>query len=371
MNVADGYQLWSERYDRQLTDVFEVQDELAGAIAAKLKVTFAKNAEPAKPPTEDIGAYELFLKGRVLLYRRRRWLHQAIDCFQQAAAKDPGFAQAQAALSDALSLAALYGMVRPLDIIERARRAAEQAVSIAPDAAESQHALALWMALFGSDIPGAVAAWDRTFALGGSAQVRCAFALWRNAFLTHEWTAAVTTARAALAADPLSGYARSMVAMLRIFAGDYDGVVDDATRGVEADPESFWCQWNLQRAYHYAGRYDDAVAHARGVLAMSGRHPWSLSELAVTYARLGNQPAARAIFEELKARCAADYVQLQSVTLAAVCAGALDEAVDLLHRGIDERDAFIRWAAEPSWDGWQPLRTHARWPELEHRLKNW
>jgi serine/threonine protein kinase/tetratricopeptide (TPR) repeat protein len=371
ISVNDGFHMWSERYDRELTDVFEVQDEIATAIAAKLKITFTPAPETAKPRTDDIDAYELFLKGRIMFYRRGRWILSAIDCFQQAVAADPDFAQAQAGLSDALSLAGYYGMARPLDIIDRARVAAERAVACAPELAEAHHALALWMTLWGSDAAAAIAEWDRAGALGSSTQVRCSLALWRNACLRASYDEAVAGARAAVAADPLSGYANSLVVLLRSFTNDHAGIVEDAMRGVQLDPESFWSQWLLQRAYHYAGRHADAIIQARVVLGLSGRHPWALTDLGVAFWRLGDTEAAVGVYNELKARNATERIQPQALTLSGACAGKLDEAAEWCSQAIDTRDSLIRWALEPAWDGYQPLREHARWPELEKRLREW
>src|SRR5208283_1996911 len=93
INIADGYHLWSERYDRELTDMFAVQDEIAQAIAAKLQVTFAKPADDraARPTTTDVEAYELCAKGRALTWRRGGAILSAVACFERAIALDPNY----------------------------------------------------------------------------------------------------------------------------------------------------------------------------------------------------------------------------------------------------------------------------------------
>ncbi len=373
VKTSDGYHLWSERYDRELTDVFAVQDEIATAIASKLKLTLGRSGEMVKPPTDNIEAYELFLKGRVLLYRRGRFIFSATKCFEMAVALDDGFAQAQAALADCLSLSGFYGLVPATDIIDRANAAAARAVALAPDLAEARHALALSMTYYGSDRDKAIEEWERTVKLGQhSTQVRCSYALWSCDFLRERWDEGVIAASQAVAADPLNGYAHSMLALAKNFANDQHEMVAAAERGVELDSESFWSHWVLQRAYHHAGRLDEAVVQARRTLGMSGRHPWSLSDLAVTFVRLGNHQAAEAIFGELSSRDSIERIQPSATALAAVCAGRLDEAIALCHRAIDERDAYIRWSAfEDRWDGWQPLHAHPGWQELIERIRAW
>jgi non-specific serine/threonine protein kinase len=101
INVADGYHLWSERYDREMKDIFEIQDEIARAIADRLKVTLGEGGqEPlVKAVTKDLEAYELYLKGRALLYRRGGSVPHAVECFERAARLDPEYALARAGLA--------------------------------------------------------------------------------------------------------------------------------------------------------------------------------------------------------------------------------------------------------------------------------
>ncbi|HSB54554.1 MAG TPA: protein kinase, partial [Gemmatimonadales bacterium] len=134
INVADGYHLWSERYDRELTDVFAIQDEIASAIADKLKLTLAAGAEGrlARPPTANVEAYDLYLKGHALIKQRGPALLRAVEALEQALAIDPALALAHAELAEALLLMSLYGMVRPAEIAERAREGTYRALELAP-----------------------------------------------------------------------------------------------------------------------------------------------------------------------------------------------------------------------------------------------
>ncbi|MBA3342221.1 MAG: protein kinase [Gemmatimonadaceae bacterium] len=372
VKVSDGYDLWSERYDREMTDIFAVQDEIATAIASKFKLSLARSGESAKAPTGNIEAYELFLKGRVLFYRRGRFIRSAIECFERAVALDPRFAQAQAALADALTLCGYYGAVPPKAIIDRARAAAQRAVSLAPEIAESRHALALWTTLYGSNDSVAMAEWEHAMDLGApSTQVRCSYALWRCALLMQDWDTCVSTVESAVAADPLSGYANSLLALVKMFARRFDGMLADAKRGLELDPESFWSHWTLQRAYHYAGMSAEAFAQGQATLAMSGRHPWAMSELAVEYATIGDRGGAEAIYGELVSRAHIEHIPPTSLAVAATCAGRVEEAVAACHRAVDERDSHIRWSIVDRWDGWQALHTQPGWEDIRRRIENW
>ena len=118
--ASDGYQLWSERYDRVAEDVFAVQDEIASAIAGKLRLTLdADNGSRPRAPTEHLAAYELYLKGRALLYQRGRSIAKARECFEQAVALDANYAQAWAGLADAYTTSGYSGFGRATPSCQR------------------------------------------------------------------------------------------------------------------------------------------------------------------------------------------------------------------------------------------------------------
>ncbi|MEO5903567.1 MAG: protein kinase, partial [Gemmatimonadaceae bacterium] len=362
VKAVDGFQLWSERYDRELTDVFAVQDEIATAIAAKLRLSLGPRAL-IKPRTMDVEAYELFLRGRALLYRNGHHILAGIECFKQAIERDNGFALAHATLAEALLIAAYNGLVRPADIIERAFEEAKKAVLLDPEAAEARYALAFWYSFYGNDRHKTIAEWEEAMRLGSQlAQIRCTYAIWGLGLGEKRWDDAVSVVAEGVAADPLNGFAQSMLALLKVFARRNEEVVEDARRGVALDPESFWGQWALQRCYQAAGMHEEAIQQASLVLSMSGRHPWPLSELAVTYASLGKTEAADAIYCELAARNRIEMIQPTPFALAATCAGRYEEAISLGHQAVDQRDGHIRWAAlDDRWEGWAPLQKQPGW----------
>ncbi len=372
VNASDGYHLWSARYDRELTDVFAVQDEIAKAIASRLRLSLGRRGEGVKPPTVSIEAYELFIKGRVLTYKLGHDIFEGIKCFQGAVALDERFGLAHAGLADALTLSAYIGLVRPGDVIDRAHAAAKRAVELAPDSADCHHALALWMTLYGGDRDAAFAEWERAISVGvQSTEVRCSYAIWGLGLLAQRWDDAVKAAEAAVVADPLSGYANSIVALTKIFARQSDGLLESALRGVELEGPLFWGHWSLQRAYHHVGMHDAALRQAAVTLGASGRHPWALSELAVEHATVGDYEAADAIFSEMSARSRHELVSPAPLALAAICARRMDEAIALCHRAIDERDVYIQWSVVDRWDGWGPLYAHSGWPAVKKRILAW
>src|SRR5204862_60696 len=142
VKVSDGDHLWSERYDRDMTDIFAIQDEIAKAIAGRLQVTLdgGEAASLVTPATKNLDAYHLCLRGRYLLAQRGLGLKQALECFGQAIALDPSYALAHAGLAEACTVLAQYGLVPPGTLRAKAHAAACRALELAPTLAEAHAA---------------------------------------------------------------------------------------------------------------------------------------------------------------------------------------------------------------------------------------
>ena len=132
VNAADGYQMWSERYDREMTDVFELQDEIANAIALRLRGALADEDEKSKARsgTKNIEAYEMFLRGRALQHKRGRFMHEAVQCLERAIELDPGFAEPKAWLADSYRLMSTFGSSPYSEVMPLAKRLAREALAI-------------------------------------------------------------------------------------------------------------------------------------------------------------------------------------------------------------------------------------------------
>ena len=142
INTADGYHLWSERYDREVEDVFAIQDEIARTIVERLKVKLTNEQDQAlgRRQTENIEAYELYLRGRHCSYR---WnisgmMQKALEYFEAALVKDPDYALAYHGLADVYSILGLYAFQPPAAVVEKAMTAATRAVDLAPELAETR-----------------------------------------------------------------------------------------------------------------------------------------------------------------------------------------------------------------------------------------
>jgi serine/threonine-protein kinase len=370
VNVADGYQLWSERYDRESTDVFEVQDEIANSIAAKLKVTLAGGSERvvARRGTSSLEAYDLFLKGRALQYQRGRFINEAGRCFEQAIALDPRYADALAWMADNHRLRGTFGMAPFDEVMPKAKAIAQRALAIDPNVAEAHATLADVEAQYDRDYTRANSSWERALTLDPRhIRARCERALWSLCFGGFDGEQAADEVERAVAEDPLNAWAVGMHSVLQGLAGHYNEGIDSARRAVELDAGSFFSHWHMVRSHAWAGQYERAINLGQSLLISSGRHPWALGTVASAHARSGNVAVARAIYDELEARSRMEFISPAMLSVAAVAAGLEDEAMQWVSRAVDGRDAIALWIRV--FPEWEPLRSRPGFDELMARME--
>jgi serine/threonine-protein kinase len=368
VNVQDGYQLWSERYDREMTDVFAVQDEIAGAIAAKLKLSLADGSERgAARGTTSVEAYALFLKGRALQYRRGRGIVEARACFEQAVALDPRYADALAWLADSYRLMGTFNVVPTAQVMPRARAAAERALAIDPGSAEAHATLASVEAQYERAYAQAMRSWERALGIDPrNVRARCERALWAVGFGGLGHAEATAEVERAVADDPLNAWAYGMLSLQHGMAGRHAEGVAAARRSIEMDARSYMAQWSLLRSLAWAGEHAQVLELAPAHLLESGRHLWTLGALAMAYASAGRPDLARAVYDELDARSRMEFVAPAWRAAVAGAAGRLDEGIRLLASAVEERDPFcIFMNAMPVWG---PLRGHPGFPALVGRM---
>ena len=168
-SVADGYHLWSETYERELKDVFAVQDEISKAIVNTLQLKLGSASRRAKPPSENVEAYESYLQGR---YHWGRWrtegAERALQFFEQAIDKDPNYAAAYAGMADTYAWMGFFGTLPPNQVMPKARAAAEKALALDDSLAEAHNSLGYVKALYDFDWPGAEREFKRALQLNPS-----------------------------------------------------------------------------------------------------------------------------------------------------------------------------------------------------------
>ena len=341
INVADGYHLWSERYDREMKDIFEIQDEIARAIAERLKVTLAEGGqEPlVKAATKDLEAYQLYLKGRALLYRRGGSVPHAVECFERAVGLDSEYALAWAGLADSYTVLGYYGFAPPEACMPKATEAARRAVALDPTLAETHTALAITKLLAAWDKAQAEREFLRALELNPKyLQARDWYAFFHLQLAVGRLEEGVAQARLARESDPLSSYSNAILGFTCSFSGRHAEAIEVSRRAVELDSEAFVACWGHHVMLHLGGRYEEAVRAGELALAMSGRHPWAVMTLAAAYADWGRPGDAEALYTELMARARRNYVQPVILAIAAAAVGMEDEAIRHAREAFDIRD---------------------------------
>ncbi|MEZ4649401.1 MAG: protein kinase [Candidatus Eisenbacteria bacterium] len=370
VDVATGYHLWSERYDREMTDIFEIQDDIAGAIASKLELGFASSGgrQAVRRGTSDLEAFDLYLRALALQSQRARAVYQAMSLLERAIERDPDYADAHALLAESHRLLATYGLEHPNESMPRAKAAAERALQIDPTAAEALTTLGTITAQFERDHAGAFDYWEQALrmnpGLTRARSERAAWALCTSMSPTPEAVEEILTeVRRAVDLDPLNVTAISMWSLTLGLAGRVEEALPSAARAVELHPDSYLSRYVLVQCSAWSGRYDQAIQEARAILPMFGRHTWTLGALGVAYANAGRLELAEAVYDELEARRRQDYVPPFSLANVASALGRIDDMRMWTKRAVDERDPMVVFVTR--WPGLsENLRKHVDYPAL-------
>jgi serine/threonine-protein kinase len=348
--VATGFQLWSERYDRELKDIFDVQDEIAKAIAERLRVTLVggKDDRLVEQATPNIEAYQLYLKGRALVDRRGANVPTGLDLLRRAVELDPGYALAWAGVADALTVLAYSGAARGAESKPEAMAAARRSIELDPTSAVGHTALACATLLYENNRAMAKREFERALELSPSYGMgRCWFANFYFNWACGDFEHGIAEARRALDSDPLSAYITMTLGVSLFTAGRLDEAIETCRRATQLDPESFVARWALGIALGMAGRFEEAVSTLEAAATMSGRHSLALVGLAGVLGRAGKRTEALVLHRELMDRAPRGYVSATHLALTADAAGQRDEAMTFARRAWDEREpSFILWARQ-------------------------
>ncbi len=370
INVADGYHLWSERYDREMDDVFAIQDEIATTIADKLQVTLAGGSDRqlVRPSTENLDAYQLYLKGRFFLYQRiGASLQNGLECFEQALALDPDYALAHAGRADAYGLLGFYGVLRPHATMPKAKEAALKAIALDDTLSEGHCALALVSGLYDWDWDTQARELRRALELNPSnVQARTWHAFFKLALVEGRFDEAIVEARRAVELDPRSSYTNSMLGFVLAIASRYEEAVTHLQTAIELEPNSYLACRGLGLASRWGSRYPEAIAAFEKSLSLSGRHQWALGDTHAVYVLAGRMEEADAMFDEMVARLKDGYVQSSFFAMGLALRGRKDEAFEWLERAYEERDPLM--GILKYWPDFDPLRDDPRFDDMLARI---
>jgi serine/threonine-protein kinase len=371
ISAADGYHIWSERYDRDLVDIFALQDDIANSIAMKLKLSLldAPDRSATRAGPRNVEAYELLLKGRVLLRQRGLATLDALACFQRAVALDPELVEAHALLADAHRLIWIYGMAPASLTVPQARAAIARALALDAEDPQALSTLSNIASSYDVDMDGCIALADRVLArepLRVETLCERGFVVALRSNSSPESLAeALHHIRTARRADPLNAWAAAIESLSLSCVEDYEHAAREARYAVALDPLAFTGRWALVWSLAAIGRDEEAIQAATETLAISGRHPRILSDVAAIHARRGDMHAVQEILEELRDRATAGFIEQSVLGAVSASAGLLVEARALVARGIEEHEVFWQFAKSPAW---APFRADSEGAAMLHAL---
>ncbi|HXT18975.1 MAG TPA: protein kinase [Gemmatimonadaceae bacterium] len=369
VDTRDGFQIWSERYDRTLADVFAIQDEIGESIATALNATLVGDT-PAPAPTPAatrIDAYDIFLRGRAFWNQRTSTsMRKALDCFEQVIAADPTYAPAHAAIADVWVSLAVYGAAAPGEAMPKARVAAEAALAIDPALAEARVALGHVLAHYDWNFTAAGQAFRQAISL--NPQLPSAHQGLATAVLTprHKFADAVSAIRTALKMDPLSPVLRVTLSSVLLYAREYKEAVEAAKSALELDPAFAPAYFFLGRAYTHLLDFDAARMNAERSVELSGASTETLASFGYMLALAGEHDRARGIQTGLERRAAETYTSPTHLAPIPVALGEFDRALGFLEAAADVRASDLIWANVRS--SFDPLRKEPRFAELMKRM---
>jgi serine/threonine protein kinase/tetratricopeptide (TPR) repeat protein len=302
VSVDNGYHLWSERYDRQMADVFEIQDEIVASIVEALVPALLGDAAHAvERSTNNTDAYQLYLRGRHYWHQRSpATLLVAIQCFGQAIALDPQYALAYAGLADCYGILRLYGWVSAEDGRPPAHAAMTQAMKLAPTLWEVNFSRGFYAFYFERHWREAGPHFQKAVDINPRSSLAQAY---YGQFLATEGHAeeAMTHTTLACQLDPLSDFMHAFAAVTLYHLGRFEKAERMGQRALELQPDYLIALWIRGLALSALGRHDEAIAALERAVTLS-RAPVFVGILGLAYARAGRIDDANWLLRELEDR---------------------------------------------------------------------
>jgi serine/threonine-protein kinase len=345
INVADGYHLWSDRYDREREDIFAIQDDVTMAIVdnLKLKLVSQEKAAVLKRDTDDVEAYNLYLKGShyIRMYGGRGF-DEAIDCYQKALQKDPTYSMAYYGLSEVYISMSYWGNVPPKEAIPKAKAYAKKALEIDDTNGEAHGVLGFIHMIHDWDMKAAEQKLKQALELSpNSAMMRMYYSWLLSNLEKHE--EAIAEALRAQALDPVSSFINAFVGLTFFFPGQFDRAVEELQKVIKMNPSSYLARYHLGMVYSAQANREGAIAEYEKAVECSDGVPFIEMLLAVVLFDSGKKDEAEKIFERLKQRAKQEYVPPTSFFLMNLIQGKLGEAKEWLNRAGEEHDSYLCW----------------------------
>jgi serine/threonine protein kinase/Tfp pilus assembly protein PilF len=369
ISVKDGFHLWSEKYDRDLEDIFAIQDEISLAIVDKLKVKLLGEERSAlvKRYTADKEAHNLYLKGLYFWNRRLEGgMKTAMEHFHQAVDRDPGYALAYVGIADTYSSTGFLGYLPPNETFPKSREAARKALEIDDALGEAHASLAFTNMFFDWDWGAAEAEFKRAIELNPNYATAHQ---WYGLYLTlmGRFDEGIAESEKACELDPLSPLINTLTAASHYFAGRYDKSIAILQKVLEMDPNFLPAKGYIILAYVASGMCNEAVRAMRRFEASAVGHAYTLGHIGYAYGVCGQRDDALRILDLLNEQAKGQrYVSPVHRAPILLSLDRLDEAFELLEEGYSERSPWLLFAKTSPF--YEPLLSDRRYKELLRKI---
>jgi serine/threonine-protein kinase len=367
INAANGFQLWSERYDREMKDIFDVQDEISLAVvdALKVKLFGEEKAAVLKRHTRNAEAHEYYLRG---LFHFNRFtpdgFQKAIEYFNRAIAVDNRYASAFAGLANAYVEMAFFTFSAPGEWMPKARKAVNTALALDATLDEAHNSLAIIKMYYDLDYPGAEREFKRALALNPGNSNICMWYAWYLG-LMGRFEESFEAYRRALELDPLSEMINTSVGIVYYWAGQQTRAVTRLQKVLEVNPHYSLAQSFLAEAYAQRGDFAAAAATAAS-LRQSANDPLTLPTIGYVYGKIGDRQAAQEILTAVEQRATREYVSALNFAQIYAGLGDTEQTLAWLEKACRERPFWITFVkVDPKFDF---LRSDPRFIEMLNRI---
>ena len=368
IDARDNSHIWGQEYSRKPSDIFGLEDEIAREMttALRLRLTGEEQKRLARNYTPNPEAYQDYLRGRYFWQKTGLGLNKGVEYFQQAIAKDPGYAQAYDGLADCYIWLAVFGFSSPQEGYPKAKEAALKSLEIDGTLAEAHTSLARIKAEYDWDWSGAETEFRRALQLNPGYATAY---LWHGSVLATMGRPeeAIANYKRGLELDPLSPIINGALGQAFYYTRRYDDAIAQEQKTLELDPNLGLATSYLAYAYLFKSMKKEAIDWCEKRLIITQRRAWAIANCAYTYALLGRRADAQKLLGELNEISSETFVPADAMAQVYTGLGEKAKAFEWLEKGYERHSlglAGVDLKVDPVWD---PLRGDPRFADLLRR----
>ncbi|MCZ6693827.1 MAG: hypothetical protein O6939_07975 [Bacteroidetes bacterium] len=367
ISIHDGYHLWSKKFDRQISDIFTIQDEITLKIIENLKITIvgSEKQRALKRHTKNIDAYSLYLKGRHFSWHfTAQSFYKAIEFFNKAVEKDPGYTLAFAGLADLYSITSILGSSDPKEMLKKAKGYAKKAISLDDSLAEAHSSIGLLKMIGEWNWKEAGNEFEHALELGpGSSSIHLNYSVYLMAL--GRFSEAIQYAKKGTEIDPLSPMVNQNLGFILWTARKFDESVLHLRNALELDPRHAWAQLEIGWNYAFMGMMDEAIVECSKALNLDpSPSPWFRTTIGCIYAMANDNSWTLKLLDELKDLSKTTYIDPFNFAVLYTWLKDKDNALSYLEKAHSEHSPLLYFILPGRSLWFEPINNEARFNEV-------